>query len=60
VPYHHQLKTHQGFRLIGGPGHWEFVAPDTPRKPKRKRRPTAKGKPPPPTDPGPRLFTDRE
>jgi hypothetical protein len=58
--HHHQLKTHQGFRLIGGPGHWEFVAPDTPRQPKRKRRPTAKGKPPPPTDPGPRLFTDRE
>jgi hypothetical protein len=58
--HHHQLKTHQGFRLIGGPGHWEFVAPDTPKQPKRKRRPKRTGKPPPPTDPGPRLFTDRE
>ena len=59
--HHHRLKTHQGFRLIGGPGHWEFLAPDTPKqpKPKRTRRSTTKGTAPP-TDPGPRLFTDRE
>ncbi len=60
--HHHRLKTHQGFRLMGGPGQWEFVAPDTPKKPTRKprRRSTTKGTAPPPTDPGPRLFTDRE
>jgi hypothetical protein len=63
--HHHRLKTHQGFTLIGGPGHWEFLAPDTPKqpksKPKRTRRPTtANGTTGPPTDPGPRLFTDRE
>ena len=60
--HHHRLKTHRGFRLMGGPGQWEFVAPDTPRQPKRKprRRSTTKGTAPPTADPGPRLFTDRE
>jgi hypothetical protein len=60
--HHHRLKTHRGFRLIGGPGHWEFLAPDTPKqpKPKRKRRSTTKGSTAPPIDPGPRLFNDRE
>ena len=61
--HHHRLKTHRGFRLMGGPGQWEFVAPDTPRRPNAS--PDGDPDPPrapplPPTDPGPRLFTDRE
>ena len=50
--HHHRLKTHQGFRLMGGPGQWEFVAPDTPKRPKRKPSgdPTERAPPlPPPT-----------
>lgn len=27
---HHQLKTHHGYRLEGGPGHWRWVAPQIP------------------------------
>jgi hypothetical protein len=26
--YHHYVKTHKGWRLEGGPGHWRFVCPD--------------------------------
>jgi hypothetical protein len=26
--WHHYNKTHKGWRLGGGPGHWRFVAPD--------------------------------
>ena len=26
--WHHYNKTHKGWRLEGGPGHWRFVAPD--------------------------------
>jgi hypothetical protein len=29
-PYHHQLKTHRGWRLEGVPGSWRFVRPDPP------------------------------
>ncbi len=29
-PYHHHLKTHRGWRLVGGPGSWRFVRPDRP------------------------------
>ena len=43
--HHHRLKTHRGFRLVGGPGQWEFVAPATPKKPQRK--PTRQSRPPP-------------
>jgi hypothetical protein len=25
---HHLLKTHQGFRLEGGPGRWQWVPPE--------------------------------
>ena len=25
--HHHQLKTHHGFTLGGGPGHWEWIPP---------------------------------
>ncbi|MGA2209920.1 MAG: HNH endonuclease signature motif containing protein, partial [Acidimicrobiales bacterium] len=24
---HHGLKTHKGYRISGGPGHWEWVGP---------------------------------
>ena len=24
---HHDLKTHGGWRLTGGPGHWDWIAP---------------------------------
>ena len=30
-PEHHDLKTFGGFRLEGGPGHWEWVAPAHPK-----------------------------
>ena len=26
--FHHRLKTYDGFRLVGGPGHWEWLPPD--------------------------------
>jgi len=61
--HHHQLKTHHGYRLVGGPGNWQFLAPESPRpqRPtKRTRRPRTTAKQRPDKDPGPRLFTDRE
>jgi hypothetical protein len=30
-PEHHDLKTHGGWRLVGGPGHWDWIAPAHPR-----------------------------
>ncbi len=30
--YHHDLKTHRGWRLEGQPGSWRFVRPDPPPK----------------------------
>ena len=58
--HHHQLKTHQGYRLVGGPGTWQFLAPESPRPHTRKkpRKPTYPARTD--TDPGPTLFTDRE
>lgn len=39
---HHLLKTHRGYRLLGGPGAWRWLSP------------TEAGEPPPPQDtPGP-------
>jgi hypothetical protein len=60
--HHHQLKTHRGYRLGGGPGHWEWIAPDHPVIPKRpaRRRTTESKAPPPPSRAGPTLFNDRE
>ena len=26
--WHHHLKTHRGYRIEGGPGHWRWIAPD--------------------------------
>ncbi len=39
-PHHHYLRTHQGFRLSGGPGRWAWEAPPSPKT--RAKR--AKGK----------------
>lgn len=60
--HHHQLRTHQGFQLEGGPGQWRWVPPLTPVVPKRKPKPkrTAKGKAPPPLGTDPPLFTSEE
>ncbi len=30
-PEHHALKTHAGWRLHGGPGHWKWVSPAHPK-----------------------------
>jgi hypothetical protein len=35
--FHHQLKTSKGWRLLGGPGRWRFVAPTTPKVPSGSR-----------------------
>jgi len=32
-PYHHYLKSHEGYRYRGGPGTWEWVPPETPTPP---------------------------
>jgi hypothetical protein len=29
-PEHHDLKTHGGWRIEGGPGHWRWIAPKNP------------------------------
>ena len=26
--WHHHLKTHSGYRIEGGPGHWRWIAPE--------------------------------
>ena len=26
--WHHQLKTHRGFQLLGGPGRWRWITPE--------------------------------
>lgn len=46
--HHHKLKTHNGFRLAGGPGQWEWIPPDTPQLATRKKK-TARKRPPPPS-----------
>jgi hypothetical protein len=60
--HHHQLRTHRGFQLTGGPGRWRWTAPEHPVVPARprpkKRRPRAPA--PPPKGPRPPRFTDRE
>jgi len=30
-PEHHDLKTHGGWRLVGGPGHWDWIPPAHPK-----------------------------
>ena len=29
-PYHHYLKSHEGYRYRGGPGRWGWIPPETP------------------------------
>ncbi len=29
-PRHHHMKTRDGYRLLGGPGHWQWLPPPTP------------------------------
>ncbi len=36
--HHHYLRTHQGFRLSGGPGRWVWEPPPSPRTPSRRTR----------------------
>ena len=31
--HHHLLRTHDGYRLLGGPEEWQWLAPTTPRYP---------------------------
>jgi hypothetical protein len=50
--HHHQLRTHRGFQLLGGPGKWRWVPPEdpvVPTRPKKGRR--TKAPPPPGADP---------
>jgi hypothetical protein len=47
--HHHDLRTHRGFQLKGGPGNWSWIPPKHPENfPQRKRR-----KPRPYSDPPP-------
>ncbi len=45
---HHDLKTHGGWRLTGGPGHWDWIAPAHPKSAgaisRARKVATAKGK----------------
>ena len=45
--HHHYLRTHKGFQLRGGPGHWQWCPPKTPKAPmssgRRKPGRTMKG-----------------
>ena len=63
--YHHYLRTHQGFVLSGGPGHWRFDPPEHPkarRTPKRKKTAAQPKRRTSPSSgsPDPPLFTVQE
>jgi hypothetical protein len=58
--HHHGLKTTKGWQLTGGPGHWRFDPPATPKRPKRQRRKPPRKRPPPPEETAPPLFTPEE
>lgn len=47
--HHHALKTHRGFVLSGGPGHWRFDPPPTPKPTRttRSKPPRRRSDPPP-------------
>ena len=45
-PYHHRLKTYQGWCLVGGKGKRPFVPPDDPRHPGHPGRGQSPGAPP--------------
>ena len=54
--FHHAQKTHEGYRLEGGPGHWRWLKPDgsevAPRPPPPPR--------PPPADDGTGTIAERQ
>jgi hypothetical protein len=66
--HHHYLRTHRGFQLSGGPGHWHWEPPETPKPTTNRKRRKDRGRatPPPTKDPGrtgpfdPPLFTVEE
>jgi hypothetical protein len=64
--HHHYQRTHQRFRLHGGPGRWGWEPPDRPPPPTRRKktrapRSTPKARPPGPTEPAdPPLFPIQE
>jgi hypothetical protein len=58
--HHHGLKTTKGWQLTGGPGHWRFEPPATPKRPKRQRRKPPRKRPPPPEETAPPLFIPEE
>ena len=57
--HHHRLRTHRGFRLEGGPGHWRWVPPETPVVP-GPTRPRRRAKAPPARSTGPPLPDPEE
>ncbi len=44
--HHHLLRTHDGYRLLGGPEEWQWLAPDNPKVPKRMQRARQRGQRP--------------
>ena len=55
--HHHQLRTHQGFQLLGGPGRWRWVTPEQVNGPTATESPPDDG----PCEPdGPPLFVLEE
>jgi hypothetical protein len=58
---HHQQRTHQGFQLLGGPGHWQWITPEPPVVPTRSRpRRRARGPAPPAPAADPPRFRREE
>ena len=62
--HHHLLRTHDGYRLLGGPGEWQWLAPDDPKVPKRMLRARQRGQrqkgPPRPSSSGTRAKERRQ
>jgi hypothetical protein len=58
--HHHQLKTYRGFRLVGGPGGWQFLPPEVLKRPRRPRKHPPSKPPTPPGYRGPPRFDLKE
>jgi hypothetical protein len=56
--HHHLLRTHDGFQLLGGPGHWQWVPPERPRVPRRMTRNRKSNRAS--SGPSPPLFDQKE